>query len=267
MAGLAGAYVISRDPFHALATGGTPGFGFAITLHHRRSQVLAFCAAAAVFVGGWLCLGLLGYLMRGDSTVARIDSSIARWADRHATEPSESFLTVVTWLGTNTAIALFTILLLAFDWFRRHNLRVIAFLVVVVVGDSLITRFVKGLMDRARPAFNPIAETLGPSFPSGHSSLAAAFFAGAALLLSRERSKRATAVIGGVGVGLAVAVGISRVFLDVHWASDVIAGLALGWAWFAFCAIAFGALPRRYPPRTPALDGRSNFGRAGARVE
>lgn len=241
LAGAVGAYVIAHDPFHAL--GGTPGF--AVTLHHRRSQLLAFGAAAAVFVGGWLCLGLLGYLIRGDSTVARIDSSIARWADLHSSDFSEAALTVVTTLGTNLVIASFVVALLVVDWFRRRNGRVIVFLVVVVLGDSLITRFVKGLMDRARPAFNPVADTLGPSFPSGHSSLAAAFFAGAALLLSRDRSKTTTAAIGGAGVALAVAVGISRVFLDVHWASDVIAGLALGWAWFAFCALAFGAIPRR----------------------
>ena len=100
-------------------------------------------------------------------------------------------------------------------------------------------------MDRARPTINPITETLGPSFPSGHTSLAAAFFAAAALLLSRGRSKRATALLGGAAVGLAVAVAASRVFLDVHWVTDVIAGLGLGWAWFAFCAIAFGGIPRR----------------------
>ena len=36
----------------------------------------------------------------------------------------------------------------------------------------------------------------------------------------------------------------TRVLLDVHWLSDVVAGLALGWAWFAFCSIAFGSIPR-----------------------
>ena len=44
----------------------------------------------------------------------------------------------------------------------------------------------------------------------------------------------------GLPRGLAVAIAASRVLLDVHWLSDVVAGLALGWAWFAACAIAFG---------------------------
>ena len=85
-----------------------------------------------------------------------------------------------------------------------------------------------------------MAATLGPSFPSGHSSTAAAFFAALALLAGRRRSASAKAVLVGVAVGIAVAVACSRVLLDLHWVSDVVAGLALGWGWFAVCTIAFG---------------------------
>ena len=56
----------------------------------------------------------------------------------------------------------------------------------------------------------------------------------------RERSSP------GLAAGIAVAVAASRVLLDVHWLTDVIAGLALGWAWFAVCAIAFGGRILRF---------------------
>ena len=97
-----------------------------------------------------------------------------------------------------------------------------------------------------RPTLNPVAETLGPSFPSGHSSWSAAFFAAAALLVSMQRPRPARALIAGAGVGLAVAVASSRALLGVHWLSDVLAGLALGWAWFAACSVAFGGRLLRF---------------------
>jgi undecaprenyl-diphosphatase len=65
-------------------------------------------------------------------------------------------------------------------------------------------------------------------------------FAAIALLAGRGRSIRVRAILVGVAVGLAVAVACSRVLLDLHWVSDVVAGVALGWGWFAVCAVAFG---------------------------
>jgi undecaprenyl-diphosphatase len=97
-----------------------------------------------------------------------------------------------------------------------------------------------------RPEIDPIAATLGPSFPSGHSSWSAAFFAAAALVLSRGRSRRTTILLAGLAAGLAAAIGASRVLLSVHWLTDVLAGLCLGWAWFAVCAIAFGGRLLRF---------------------
>jgi membrane-associated phospholipid phosphatase len=122
----------------------------------------------------------------------------------------------------------------------------VPFLLVVVAGNGVLTTSVKNLADRVRPTLNPVAETLGPSFPSGHSSWSAAFFAAAALLLSRGRGRRARAALAGVAAGLVVTVAGSRVLLGVHWLSDVIAGLALGSAWFAICAIAFGGRLLRF---------------------
>jgi membrane-associated phospholipid phosphatase len=97
-----------------------------------------------------------------------------------------------------------------------------------------------------RPTLNPAAHLLGPSFPSGHTATAAAFWAAVALLMGRGRGRRSHAVLAGGAVAIAVAVACTRVLLDVHWFSDVIAGLALGWAWFALCSIAFGGRLLRF---------------------
>src|SRR6185295_16734735 len=83
-------------------------------------------------------------------------------------------------------------------------------------------------------------------FPSGHSSTAASFYAALALILARRRSARVRALLAGSAGAIAVAVAASRVLLDVHWLSDVIAGVMLGWAWFALCAVAFGGRRLRF---------------------
>jgi membrane-associated phospholipid phosphatase len=149
-------------------------------------------------------------------------------------------LRFVTQLG-NTYVVVAVLLVVALvEFVRLPNRWVPVFLVTVVVGDVLLVNTIKGLLDRVRPTFDPIAESLGPSFPSGHSALAAAFYAAVALVLARRRSPRTRALLAGVAVAVAVAVACSRVLLGVHWMSDVIAGLAFGWAWFGICAVAFG---------------------------
>jgi len=252
-AGVLGAYVISRERFHALATGGTPGFAaerrdaartWLAHFHHRTTAAwLALGAAAIVFIAGWLSIGLLAYLVRGNSTVARIDTAVARWGDRHTSSVSDAAVALITLLGNTYVVVGLALILLVYDWMRHRNGRVVLFVGAVVAGDAVITLAVKNLIDRARPPF-PVAESLGPSFPSGHTSMAAGFFAAAALVLSRGGRPRIAALLGGSAVAVAVAVACSRVFLDVHWLSDVVAGLALGWAWFAFCSIGFGSIPR-----------------------
>ena len=109
-----------------------------------------------------------------------------------------------------------------------------------MIGQEILTVSVKDLAGRVRPAFDPAAAGLGPSFPSGHSATSAAFYAAAALVLTRYARRPVRIVVIGVAVSIAVAVAASRVLLDYHWLSDVVGGLALGWGWFALCAVVFG---------------------------
>jgi membrane-associated phospholipid phosphatase len=142
--------------------------------------------------------------------------------------------------------AAFCVVLAVVETLRTQSRWVVPFLFVVVGGEEVLTLTTKQLVDRVRPAFNPAAATLGPAFPSGHSATAAAFYAAAALLLARQRGHTARALLAGLAAGIAVAVAASRVLLEVHWLTDVIAGLALGWAWFAVCGIAFGGRLLRF---------------------
>lgn len=201
---------------------------------------LALTLALVVAILGGLVLGALAYLMRTNAALVNIDNSVGQWEFDHATPLSTHGLHAVTQLAdTYTVIALIAIVSVV-EYLRLPNRWIPVFLVTVVVGEIVLVNVIKQALDRVRPAFDPAAASLGPSFPSGHSATAAATYAAVALVLARRRAPVTRALIAAGAVAIAVAVATSRVMLGVHWLSDAIAGLAFGWAWFAVCAVAFG---------------------------
>jgi membrane-associated phospholipid phosphatase len=216
---------------------------------------LALTVALVATIAGGIVIGVLAFLVRHSGTLRQVDASAANWGNDHATEFSTRMLQHVTDLGDWPAVPVIAVAVVIFELWRRPSWFLVPFVLVVTLGDTVVTSAVKEFMHRARPTLNPAAATLGPSFPSGHSSTAAAFYACLALILSRGRSPRVRAVLIGLAAGIAVAVASSRVLLDVHWVSDVIAGLCLGWAWFAVCSIAFGGRMLRFGAQADELGG------------
>jgi undecaprenyl-diphosphatase len=221
---------------------------------------LALTLALAATALAGIVVGVLALVIRQSDAVASVDSWAARWARDHSSGTTHRILLDVTSLATTEWVVVIAVAVGAIELVRVPSRWIPVFLVVVVAGDSLITNLVKEVVDRARPTLDPAAAALGPSFPSGHSSTAAATFAALALLLGRRRPHARKAALAGLAVGLAVAVAASRVLLDVHWLSDVVGGLALGWGWFALCAAAFGgwmlrfAAPVETAARAPAPE-------------
>jgi undecaprenyl-diphosphatase len=212
----------------------------------EKATGLALTLALAVAIAGGAVLALLAVVVRSSDLLAGIDSSVAEWGNRHATAWSHDALTLVTDLGETVTVVVVAVVVAIVDFRRTRNRWVPPFLLAVILGDKLLTEAVKQLVDRARPTIEAVAATLGPSFPSGHTSTAAASWAAFALVAGRWWSRRAWPALTGIAVGIAVGVACSRVLLDVHWLTDVLAGLALGWAWFAICAIAFGGRVLRF---------------------
>jgi undecaprenyl-diphosphatase len=214
--------------------------------HPGTATGLALSLAVLAIVVAACVVGLLAYLVRSDSRLLDLDSSVSRWADRHQSSVSIDLMDVLTRLGTTPVVIVLAIVLVAIESRRIRSRWIAPFLACVIAGNFLVYNGVKELVDRVRPELNPIAESLGPSFPSGHTATAAAFLAAAALVLGRRRGPEARAVLAGAAAGLAVAVASTRLMLNVHWLTDVIAGLAIGWGWFAVAAIAFGGRLLRF---------------------
>ena len=138
---------------------------------------------------------------------------------------------------------------------------IVPFLLAVTLGNHFVTTAVKDLVERARPTLNPIAADARPVVPERP------LLDGGGLLRRRraaDRSPPGTRRAHGAGrpwrSGFRSPSPARRVLLDVHWVSDVVAGLALGWAWFALCAIAFGGRLLRFgaaaEAAAPAADRR-----------
>jgi undecaprenyl-diphosphatase len=212
----------------------------AARLDPERATGLALTLALVAIFAGGVVLALLAVVVRSSDALAGIDSSVAEWGNRHASAWSHDALTLVTYLGETVAVVVVAVVVAGVEIARTRNRWVVPFLLAVILGDKLLTETIKQLVDRARPTLEAVAATLGPSFPSGHTSTAAASWAAFALVAGRWWGRPSWPVLAGIAVGIAVGVAVSRVFLDVHWLTDVLGGLALGWAWFAACAIAFG---------------------------
>ena len=129
---------------------------------------------------------------------------------------------------------------------RTRRREIFAFLAVVFIGVTLLTNVTKLIVDRARPDIRRLTGFSGSSFPSGHAATAAATLAALALVIGLGCSPRTKAILTGAATGIAAAVASSRVLLGVHWLTDVMAGLALGWAWFCICSVAFGGRLLRF---------------------
>lgn len=124
-------------------------------------------------------------------------------------------------------------LLLALAFLLRGWPRGALLIIVTMVGAGVLDLWLKATFGRIRPApfFGyPLPKSAG--FPSGHALFAVCFFGGlAALLSARLRTHGARAAVWAVAVMLIVLVGISRVYLGVHYPSDVVAGYAAGFVW------------------------------------
>jgi membrane-associated phospholipid phosphatase len=190
---------------------------------------LAAVALAAVGVGT-----LVDDVTDGDG-VAVIDHPVARFVTAHRTGGLTAVMKAASVVGGPagmTVLALATGLLLGVVWRWWAPGVVLAVTAAGVIGLTVVF---KEALGRARPPLaQAVAAADGYGFPSGHAAAAAAVCAAAAWLCSlRSRSWRGRIAAWAAAAMLAALVGISRVYLGVHWTSDVIGGWIFGILWMA----------------------------------
>ena len=201
---------------------------------------LALTVAVALVVASVIGIGLLLVMAQHDAGLARYDLSISKWGTDNASSTTTSVLKLVSDLGGTIGVIIVAVVVAVVEYQRSRTKALLALIAVTVSGQFLATYLIKTAVDRPRPNLHPLTGFSGSSFPSGHAAAAAATYAVVALLLGRRRRRSVQTTLAGVAAAIAVAVAGSRVLLGVHWFTDVLAGLAVGWAWFVLCSIAFG---------------------------
>jgi undecaprenyl-diphosphatase len=104
-------------------------------------------------------------------------------------------------------------------------------LVVIAAGSAALPWLVKLIVARPRPTFEHLQQLSSLSFPSEHTTQAAAIYLTIAILLSKGLNRGLRELVIVLALLIAVVVAWSRVYLGVHYPSDVAAGLILGWSW------------------------------------
>ena len=252
--------------------------------HHPEPSAAtaeALGLAAAAVVIGTATAGVILLMIKTRSGFARADTPFAHWAAEQATEASTEIMRAVSEFGGTTYVVVAALAVTAIELLRDRRWTIPAFVAMTIGGQFLLSNGIKWIVDRARPSISPLTGFAGTSFPSGHAVAAAATWACVAFLLGRRRHRHARAVLLGGAVTIAVAVAATRVALGVHWTTDVVAGLFVGWTWFALCAIVSVAgcctsanrlrssRPRRtnrspFAPRKPVADADGDPARVTA---
>ena len=161
--------------------------------------------------------------------LARWDPDVLRWVVDHRTDFLTELARPTTWLGSGwvvTALVAVVVVFLA----ATHKWALAGFLVAVTAGTGLLVQLVKDLVGRHRPPpVERLVDAGGAAFPSGHTAQAIACFGALAFVAWRLGTPRRVLGVALTVVALiVVGVGWSRVYLGVHWPSDVLGGWLLG---------------------------------------
>ena len=223
----------------------------------RRLLRLSVLGLAVVSVSGLLVAKLLDDVMGADGATGA-DPTITNWIVGHRTHTLTTAARLVTHLGDPLAVVSVAVAAVGLLLARRH--RHLALLIAVsTAGAAIATTVAKFAIQRPRPdASLWLGAASGPAFPSGHATQSVALYAAIAVagvrLTSHVWAKAAFTVTAAL---VALAVGGSRLYLAVHWTSDVLCGWAVATAWLGTLLLVGWSRPRLVEAWRTGAPGRA----------
>ena len=207
----------------------------------QNVDLIMLVGLVVIAVAGWLSVELADEVLEGDAQP--YDEWLLQQlrAPHDMTDPLgpawfEDIWRDITALGGIPILTLVTLAAAAYLVMQRRY-RTVGLLLIVTLGGLLVSVLLKDLFDRPRPEFaSGASHVMTASFPSGHSMLSAIVYLTLAVLLARtSRPPRFKIYFLIMGMVLTLLVGFSRVYLGVHYPSDVLAGWSIGLIWAMTC--------------------------------
>ena len=185
----------------------------------------------------WAFSGLLDAVL-DNRTLVRIDHAVEAWFHTHATPAGLKTFDIITQLGSPVVNVLIGVVAIYLLYKRQYPLLVTW--LAANLGGKIIELIIKNTVHRSRPAFGAdVLRTVSYSFPSGHTMGSTICYVMLAYMIAAKpgMSRRVRYLAFALGILLVVTVAFSRLYLQVHYPTDVMGGFAAGFAWLAACGV------------------------------
>jgi membrane-associated phospholipid phosphatase len=190
-------------------------------------------------LGLFSCLGLIGLIEKlvrevWEKEAFSFDTTFLLWIHQFANPVADQVMLAITQLGNPNVVIPIAIITLIFLWLDRHYSKA-KFFALACLGGAILNAGLKLVFSKPRPALwqRLIVET-SYSFPSGH-ALGSLVLYGAIAYLGTAYYPRFAGLIYGGAIALTVLIGFSRLYLGVHWPTDILAGYGIGALWLIIC--------------------------------
>ena len=219
-----------------------------ITRHRYALPLYGLAAIITLVVVGRLLLGASGHPFA-------FDRSIHGWFLDHRSARLTTFMNVVSDAASSVTVVPIAVGVLIIG-IVRHRMRDFAFFLLATLGGQLVSYSIKVSIDRPRPPLlDRLVSIQDPSWPSGHSVQVVVCYGGLAVLAHRWSNGRIPkGVLAALAVLAALLVGSSRLYLGVHWPSDVATGWLLGAAWLSVAWALVLKVPAAQSSKTAAAQ-------------
>jgi membrane-associated phospholipid phosphatase len=214
--------------------------------HLTGPRDIRFWTAIGVLVAASLAFAIIAASVATTAPILKQDLQVSVWLHTHGSPVFTAFLVAITQLHSPVGMTIMAVLVCILLWRQGHRYWTLS-LALAVPGGMVINTIIKLIFNRSRPVWDdPILTLSSASFPSGHTAGATLFYGFLAAYMVWNMKTLGPRLIAVAGCALMVAlVGFSRIYLGVHYLSDVLAAMSISTVWLVICLIAVRGLAHR----------------------